>query len=269
MDSRGINEALRVAAQALEGHDEPLDALQDALMQVTRADVVQILDEIWDQAPEPETAASTISRPVRRHGRQVGTVVIGWRVPYVPDGGLLALIDVLAAAAGHALERRRLLAEAAQAARTDPLTGLANRREWDDRVPLEIERALRDHLPLAIAMLDLDLFKPYNDTFGHQAGDQALIQVAQLLSAGVRRGDIVGRLGGDEFGILLEQASGASAHETAARLGDQIADCEFLHDGDALPLSVAIGVAMIDGQASPAEVMAQADEEMYRRKAAA
>ena len=89
-----------------------------------------------------------------------------------------------------------------------------------------------------------------------------------MLSSGVRRGDVVGRLGGDEFGILLEQAGEASALETAARLGDLIAECEFCHDGDVLPLSVAIGVAMIDGASNPAEVMAEADQEMYRRKAA-
>ena len=90
--------------------------------------------------------------------------------------------------------------------------------------------------------VDLDGLKMINDTFGHQAGDEALIQVAELLVGGVRRSDVVARIGGDEFGILLDHADEASAHETAARLVDLIADCEFMHDGDALPLSVAIGV---------------------------
>ena len=154
-------------------------------------------------------------------------------------------------------------------AHQDVMMALPNRRGFMRELDRLVARAARYGTPAAMLFVDLDGLKMINDTFGHQAGDQALIQVAELLSAGVRRGDIVGRLGGDEFGILLEQANGASAHETAARLGDVIAACDFLHDGDALPLSVAIGVAMIDGQASPAEVMAQADEEMYRRKAAA
>ena len=154
-------------------------------------------------------------------------------------------------------------------AHQDVLMALPNRRGFMRELERLVARAARYGTPAAMLFVDLDGLKMINDTFGHQAGDQALIQVAQLLSAGVRRGDIVGRLGGDEFGILLEQANGASAHETAARLGDVIAACDFLHDGDALPLSVAIGVAMIDGQSSPAEVMAEADEEMYRRKAAA
>ena len=99
--------------------------------------------------------------------------------------------------------------------------------------------------------------------------NEALKQVAELLSGGVRRSDVVARIGGDEFAILLENADEACAHETASRLVDLVCDCEFLHDGDELPLSVAIGVAMIDGADTPAAVMARADEEMYRRKAAA
>jgi diguanylate cyclase (GGDEF)-like protein len=117
--------------------------------------------------------------------------------------------------------------------------------------------------------VDLDGLKMINDTFGHRAGDEALIQVADLLTRGVRRSDVVARIGGDEFGILLENADEQSAHDTAARLVDLICTCEFVHEGDSLPLSVAIGVGMIDGSEGPDAVMARADEEMYRRKAAA
>lgn len=169
----------------------------------------------------------------------------------------------------HVAQLQQRIEQLDQLAHQDVLMALPNRRGFMRELDRLVARAARYGTPAAMLFVDLDGLKMINDTFGHQAGDQALIQVAQLLSGGVRRGDIVGRLGGDEFGILLEQASEASAHETAARLGDVIAACDFLHDGDVLPLSVAIGVAMIDGQASPADVMAQADEEMYRRKAAA
>jgi diguanylate cyclase (GGDEF)-like protein len=189
------------------------------------------------------------------------------RVTEVTDGdGLLAEVRQLRE---HVAELQQRIEQLDELAHQDVLMALPNRRGFMRELDRLVARAARYGTSAAMLFVDLDGLKMINDTFGHQAGDQALIQVAQLLSAGVRRGDIVGRLGGDEFGILLEQASEASAHETAARLGDVIAACDFLHDGDALPLSVAIGVAMIDGQASPAEVMAQADEEMYRRKAAA
>ena len=94
-------------------------------------------------------------------------------------------------------------------------------------------------------------------------------ELAELLESGVRKSDFVARIGGDEFGILLENANEASASETAARLVDAIAACEFCHDGECLPLSVAIGVGVINANDCAEEVMARADEQMYRRKAAA
>jgi diguanylate cyclase len=78
----------------------------------------------------------------------------------------------------------------------------------------------------------------------------------------------VARIGGDEFGILLENTDEPNAHETATRLVNLIGSCDFAHDGETLPLSVAIGVGMITGEESPEAVMASADREMYRRKAA-
>ena len=89
-----------------------------------------------------------------------------------------------------------------------------------------------------------------------------------MLERGVRRSDVVARIGGDEFGILLENADEQRAGETARRLTDMIGDSGFDHEGDSLPLSVAIGVTMIADADSAADVMARADEEMYRAKAA-
>ena len=132
-----------------------------------------------------------------------------------------------------------------------------------------VDRAKRYGETGAMLYVDLDGLKMINDTFGHKAGDEALVQVAQLLVGGVRRSDVVARIGGDEFGLLLSHADEASAHDTAGRLVDLIADCDFMHDGDPLPLSVAIGVALIGAEDEPHEIMARADEEMYRRKAAA
>lgn len=188
------------------------------------------------------------------------------QVTEIADSGrLLAEVRQLRERVAELQQRVEQLDELAH---QDVLMALPNRRGFMRELERLVARAARYGSPAAMLFVDLDGLKMINDTFGHQAGDEALIQVAHLLSAGVRGGDIVGRLGGDEFGILLEHADAASARETAIRLADQIAGCEFLHDGDALPLSVAIGVAMIDGQATPTEVMAQADEEMYRRKAA-
>ena len=185
----------------------------------------------------------------------------------------------LVEAGGLMEELRRLRARVAELkqrveqldalAHQDVLMALPNRRGFMRDLELMVERIARYGGSAAMLFVDVDGLKLINDSFGHQAGDQALIEVAALLSKGVRRGDVVGRLGGDEFGILLEHTDEDSALETAARLGNLIAECDFDHHGAALPLSVAIGVAVIDGQTSPADVMAAADEEMYRRKAAA
>jgi diguanylate cyclase (GGDEF)-like protein len=153
-------------------------------------------------------------------------------------------------------------------AHQDSLICLPNRRGFMRALERFVDRAKRYDERSAMLFVDLDGLKMINDTFGHKAGDEALIQVADLLVRGVRRSDIVARIGGDEFGILLAHADDANAHETAARLVDQIADCDFTHNGDALPLSVAIGVAMIGPDDCAETVMTRADEEMYRRKAA-
>ena len=154
-------------------------------------------------------------------------------------------------------------------AHQDALVTLPNRRGFMRELERLVDRAKRYGESAALLYVDLDGLKMINDTFGHKAGDEALMQVAQLLVGGTRRSDVVARIGGDEFGLLLGHADEASAHETAGRLVDLIADCDFMHEGDALPLSVAIGVAMITSEDEPECIMARADEEMYRRKAAA
>lgn len=154
-------------------------------------------------------------------------------------------------------------------AHQDPLVSLPNRRGFMRELERLVDRARRYEELSALLYVDLDGLKMINDTFGHKAGDEALIQVAQLLVGGLRRSDVVARIGGDEFGILLGHTDEVSAHETAGRLVDLIADCDFMHEGDVLPLSVAIGVAMIGPEDEPESIMTRADEEMYRRKAAA
>src|SRR4051812_29328654 len=179
------------------------------------------------------------------------------------------LIEEISRLRGQVAQLQARVEELDELAHQDSLIQLPNRRGFMRELERLCARVGRYGNGAAMLFVDLDGLKMINDTFGHRAGDESLIQVAELLTAGLRRGDVVARIGGDEFGILLENATEASAHETAARLVELICGCEFTHDGDELPLSVAIGVGMIDGNDPPEEVMARADEEMYRRKAAA
>jgi diguanylate cyclase (GGDEF)-like protein len=180
--------------------------------------------------------------------------------------GLIAEISRLRAQVAQLQER---VDQLDQLAHQDTLINLPNRRGFMRALDRLIDRAKRYGENCAMLFVDLDGLKMINDCFGHKAGDEALIQVAELLVGGVRRSDLVARIGGDEFGILLAHVDESNAHETAARLTGLICECEFTHEGQVLPLSVAIGVGMIGPDEEPETIMARADEEMYRRKAAA
>ena len=156
-----------------------------------------------------------------------------------------------------------------QLAHHDSLVPLPNRRGFIRQLETLIDRTRRYGDGGAMLFVDVDGLKMLNDSFGHHAGDAALVHIAELLVGGVRQSDCVARFGGDEFAILLERADEAQAEETAARLADQIAGCEFVHQGRAIPLSAAIGIAMIDRDDRPEAVIDRADRAMYEEKAAA
>jgi diguanylate cyclase (GGDEF)-like protein len=154
-------------------------------------------------------------------------------------------------------------------AHRDPLVPLANRRGMLRELETMIARHDRHDHPAAVLFVDLNGLKMLNDSFGHMGGDAALVTVAEKLIEGTRATDCVARLGGDEFCVLLEHADEKSAIETAERLVDIIACEECLFEGSAMPLSVAIGVTLIEKGDTPATVLARADKAMYRVKAAA
>ncbi len=154
-------------------------------------------------------------------------------------------------------------------AHEDSLVELPNRRGFTRALGRLIDRVARYQEKASLLFVDVDGLKVINDSFGHQAGDEALMKVAALLVGGVRKSDVVARIGGDEFAILLGHSDEESARETASRLIDMIAGSDFTHGGQSLPLSVAIGAGAIHADDTPEAAMARADREMYRRKAAA
>ena len=179
---------------------------------------------------------------------------------------LLAEVDRLRADIARLEERVTMLD---QLAHQDALIELPNRRGFMRQLDSLIDRVTRHGASAAMLFVDIDGLKMINDSFGHQAGDEALIQVAQTLISGVRKSDCVARLGGDEFGILLDHADETSARETAQRLVEHVAGSEFCFEGTCLPLSVAIGVGLIENGDTAEDVMVRADHAMYQEKAAA
>ena len=170
---------------------------------------------------------------------------------------------------GLVAQLERQCGELDQLAHLDPLVPLPNRRGFERQLVTLIDRAGRYGDAAALLFIDVDGMKFINDSFGHDAGDAALIHVAELLVGGVRQSDTVARFGGDEFAVLLERVDLAQATETATRLTDRIADSNFIYNGTAVPLSAAIGIAEIRGDDTPEAVVTRADRAMYEQKAAA
>ncbi len=145
----------------------------------------------------------------------------------------------------------------------DPLTGLANRTMFEERLRGSLSRDARAGGSTGVLFLDLDGFKDVNDRYGHGVGDAVLRAVAERLTAGVRPADTVARLGGDEFVVLVEGASPAGMSALIARLRDAV-QAPLVVRGDTLDVGVSVGMALAsDGSTDPASLVAEADKRMY------
>ena len=150
----------------------------------------------------------------------------------------------------------------------DPLTGLYNRRYLTEMLEREIRRAVRAEQPLGILMLDLDHFKKFNDTYGHDAGDTVLRETASFLTKSIRIEDIVCRFGGEEFVIILPTADLNASHARAERIRSKLRELTVLHQGQSLGMiTVSVGVAALPQHGtSPRELLDAADAALYRAK---
>jgi two-component system, cell cycle response regulator len=170
-----------------------------------------------------------------------------------------------------ALRTKRYQDLLATRAQIDGLTGLWNRAYFDGRLSEEASMALRHRWPLSLILLDIDHFKRLNDHYGHPFGDLALRRVADTLLATLRRGEIACRYGGEEFGIILREASAPDAEVVAERARAQIAGLELLKGTERVRITASLGVATSDllrdpQRFTPAELVAAADEALYAAK---
>jgi diguanylate cyclase (GGDEF)-like protein/PAS domain S-box-containing protein len=163
-------------------------------------------------------------------------------------------------------EARRLAAEISYQATHDPLTGLVNRRAFESRLDAALTSARNDNKHHGLCFLDLDQFKIVNDTCGHVAGDELLKQFAGLLQVNVRESDTVGRLGGDEFGILLDGCPLDKAQIIAHTLLEAIRDFRFVWQEQTFEIGVSIGLVPITAAANMTQLLTQADVACYAAK---
>ncbi len=166
-------------------------------------------------------------------------------------------------------ERKQLGQRLEHEARTDFLTSLSNRRHFLEQATQELTRVRRYHSPLALAMLDLDHFKTINDTCGHEVGDKVLIKLAEICRQALRETDVMGRIGGEEFAILLPQTTDVQASEITERLRTTIAATTIPVENGLPPVhfTVSVGIASFDDSDTNIDMLlSRADKALYEAK---
>ena len=232
--------------------------------------------EFIDNAPEfkglwelekKQIAASSLGLlcPIQSRGRLIGIIALGKRESnrlYSHED--LELIMSMAKQAGTIIENAQLYSQAVTMANTDGLTGLYNHRHFHERLDHEIARGSRFGTTFSLIMLDIDLFKAYNDIHGHLAGDEILRRIAICIRTSIRSLDIAFRYGGEEFTIILPEARLDDAYKVAERIRKTIATKT---SSKAPPITASLGIANwpIDG-VMKTEIITSADAALYRAK---
>lgn len=207
--------------------------------------------------------------PLVAHSEPVGVAELTSAKPRSIDERRLELARTLAFEAATAIENGRLYHELRERSLHDPLTGLANRSLYLDRVSHAIARANRSDALVAVLYADLDNFKTVNDTLGHARGDRLLVLVGERLLTAVRGSDTVARLGGDEFALLLEDLTSADAALVVAERALSLLSKPFELHGESVNVSASIGVALRRKGGFGAEALThEADTAMYEAKRA-
>ncbi|MBE3025084.1 diguanylate cyclase [Janthinobacterium sp. GW458P] len=291
-DAVTVLQARRLDLDAASDPQFPLSLLRyvirtgAAVIEDSIADVSRFAGDPYVRLQRPR---AVMCLPIR-HGGQIDGVLYfenrladasftEERVAFLRMLGAQAMISISSARLHDSLERRvaertEQLEDAnrklATLSITDGLTGLANRRHFDDVLRAECARATRVGQPLAVIMLDVDYFKRYNDHYGHQPGDACLIRVAHALLASMRRaGDLTARYGGEEFSIVLPNTGADEARLIGEALRRAIADLGIAHAGaDAGQVTISVGVAIqpVPGAADPDALMRLADAALYSAK---
>jgi diguanylate cyclase (GGDEF)-like protein len=202
-------------------------------------------------------ARSLVVVPLRHDAHAAGVLEVysESRAAFHPEQ--VRVLTLLGDMIGSALARAELLEKLEHLALTDELTGLPNRRSWYDHLEHALARARRSKEPLSVVVLDLNGFKQVNDLQGHGAGDRLLRSVSASWSSALRDSDILGRIGGDEFAVILEQTDGDTARRVARRLADSLRTGE---------VTVATGLAAWNRREDAEGLLSRADAAMYEHK---
>ncbi len=299
-DDRLVLRALwsRSEAQHVEigkGYEAPI--VSSSLKKVLESGKARILDDLEAYlAAHPESEStrrivsegirSSLTLPLRSEGKAVGAVFFSSFRKRAYDETHVRLLEGIAGHLAIVVTKSRLYddllatkasleaanVELSRLARIDPLTGLLNRRAFDEALETEWRRAARFQSPLAVLMIDIDNFKAFNDTYGHAAGDVCLSEVAGALSSRIQRaGDFVARWGGEEFVTVLSDCGQAEALQMAERIRAVVAESRIPHAGCAggfVTVSVGGASRIPRSEEEPGGLTSLADEALYAAKRA-
>jgi diguanylate cyclase (GGDEF)-like protein len=246
-------ELLQEVARNLEGRRFHYDRCQEAAgtLAVDSDDyVARRLEWARSGNPIPVELEMTSGQVLRCH------------MTALPEGGRMLVYNDVTDIIRHAQEQERL-------ATTDGMTGIYNRRHFLTLADREWDRTRRYDRPLALLMLDIDYFKSINDTFGHQAGDEMIVHLANLARARMRMTDVLARIGGEEFALLVPETNGLQAQLIAERLRAEVAANPLVAYSGSIPATVSIGVAEKTAVMSDfLQLMSAADKALYEAKRA-
>ncbi|HEX3615233.1 MAG TPA: sensor domain-containing diguanylate cyclase [Solirubrobacteraceae bacterium] len=206
--------------------------------------------EVWRADGAPKSA---LYQPLINGDQAVGVLFVGWAGKVVADGPRVAVASLLAREIAALVARQDVIDQLTDEALTDPLTELPNRRAWDGQIGM----AMTDGHAVAVAMLDIDRFKQFNDSYGHPAGDRLLRETAAAWRAEIRAQDFLARLGGEEFALLLTGRDTASVTALVERLRQSMPAQQ----------TVSAGIAVRNDGETPEQLLSRADQALYEAKA--
>ncbi len=204
---------------------------------------------------------------VDAQGHVLGTIAVADIQPRHFNDGQQAALQDLATLAMAVLDGRQRARQLSHLAKTDHLTGIANRAQFDLALDVEMRHSMRAGEPFTVLCMDLDGFKQIVDGFGHAAGDAVLCEVSRRLSQQVRLGDVLARLGSDEFGVVMRHGAKDSAEVLAKRIVRSVCQPITLPTGDTVGVGISVGIAAYnDSVESVRALLAQADQALYDAK---
>ncbi len=266
-------EKMGLSVLEVEDGNEAMEALERERFDLIVSDLympgqtgLEVIQNAHEIDPEINTIILTASATVETAIEAIRSGVYDYLTK--PLESLADFDATVARALEHAhliRENERLFKEVQRLAITDGLTGLSNRRNLDEALTTEFERARRYRRPLSVIMMDMDGLKSINDTYGHPAGDAALKRIAAVIRTGVRQIDKPARFGGDEFVVLLPELELEGAMKVAERIFDTIR--AIREHGEMFSISGGV-VQLSDDHASAEDLLRAADEALYRAKRA-